>query len=220
MSLPSSPTRATSESEIVTQVDISTNTVTSLLIEMLQVAIEQVWYTRGVYPKESFQKRRCFDLEVWTNIHPGVRHYLEEAAMEILAKIKKGRLKRLFIDIYQENAKIESYAFSFTGSILFDYLREGCPVNLDSSFDQGLLYASLQSLLFSLLTELSKLPELNDPPDFKLLISSDDSLVDDPGWVLETTDLTESGHLADITVHTLHEVNLGYLSVKGYTSTR
>lgn len=212
--------------------------VISWIIELVEVFIEQIWYYRGVYPSESFKKVRSFQLEVYTNIHPGVKEYLSNVSNKLLEMLKQGKLSRIFVAIYNPGdgntepidvagIREESYAISFTDSIIFDYLRQNCPVQFDSSFNEQRLYASIQSFLYSVISELTRLQKFTDfIPDFRLFVSADKEsfgeFVANPDWILESTDHdeeTQPGNgLGDSRVRVFKEVNLGYLSIKGYAA--
>ncbi|VEU20763.1 DEKNAAC101722 [Brettanomyces naardenensis] len=226
VNLPSSPkTAVLSSSASTPPSDLTTQTIISHIIETIQVILEQIWYYRSVYPKESFQKQRSFQLQVYSNFHPGVKQYLKETSEQILDLLKRGKLKRLFIDLYFDDKKFESYAFSFTNSILFDYIRQKCPIQFEETFKEGLLYASLQSLLFSVIGRLSRMPELKESPEFKILVSADEDtfndMIKDQNWILEKTDLSDTHtHIRDVDVKEFKEVNLGYLNIKGYVGRR
>ncbi len=219
--------------------------VVSWIIELIEVFIEQIWYYRGIYPKESFEKVRSFQLEVYRNVHPGVQKYLENVSNKLLDLLKRGKLSRIFVAIYNpgDNSsepidvagiKEESYAISFTDSIIFDYFRQNCPVQFDSSFNEQHLYASMQSFLYSVICELVKMPKFTSfIPDFRLFVSADKEsfgeFVKSPDWLLESTDQDEESRSANgeglhskrskySHVRVFKEVNLGYLSIKGYAA--
>lgn len=217
--------------DISTLDSLTTEKIISSVLETFQVIIEQIWYYRGVYPSESFEKVQAFNLVVYTNIHPGVKKYLEDTSKEILQLMKSGQLKRIFIDLYlpevhdsiSSGQKVESYAFSFTNSIFLQYLKYGGQLNI--SLNEGLLFSSLRSLLYSVITKLSNLTSFpkGKIPDFRVSVSVDgedfNEMSQRDNWVLQSTDLIQSAkhtNVQNLNISQFKEVNLGFLNIKGY----
>ncbi|ODV84098.1 hypothetical protein CANARDRAFT_213979 [[Candida] arabinofermentans NRRL YB-2248] len=167
------------------QEELNTPFLISLILELIQVVIEQIWYHRLIYPKESFQKARSFQLEVYTSRHPEVKHYLKNLSLKLKGLIETGNLERVFVEVYNEsrpkttatrsymndenndNNIKERYGISFKGSVLFEILRSGAnaAIEFDPVFKSSLVFSELRAYLYSVIQELTVLASKDDGAD-------------------------------------------------------
>ncbi|OUM52527.1 hypothetical protein BVG19_g1727 [[Candida] boidinii] len=136
-----------------TSTNINAADILNLTSELLFVFIEQVLYYRDVYPTESFQKVKAFQLMVHKNRHPGVREYLGELRDSINDLLNRGSIDRIYIVLYGKPSsntskrrktsskkfeKLESYGISFGDSLLFNEVSKVYNNVLNRSNDANL----------------------------------------------------------------------------------
>ncbi|GME91070.1 unnamed protein product [[Candida] boidinii] len=136
-----------------TSTNINASDILNLTVELLSVFIEQVLYYRDVYPTDSFQKVKAFQLMVHQNRHPGVRKYLEELRDSIKDLLNRGSIDRVYIVLYgrppsnslkrrktssKNFEKLESYGISFSDSLLFNEVSKVYSSVLNRSNDANL----------------------------------------------------------------------------------
>ncbi|KAG7812181.1 hypothetical protein KL921_001413 [Ogataea angusta] len=196
--------------------------IIELTLELLQCIVEQIWYHRSVYPPESFENARCFQLPVHMTRHPDVKRYLADVTSKIKSFLERGKLNRLFVEIYPPDSavRIETYGFSLTNSPLLEALR--ADAELSEEFKLNVLYAEYQAFLYSVINELQTATKLTPPSSFKILVSTDNSEFNrmlSQDWILHRTQMptsTQSSESATARIHDFRQVSLPYLNIKGY----
>ncbi|KAG7885873.1 hypothetical protein KL938_000905 [Ogataea parapolymorpha] len=196
--------------------------IIELTLELLQCIVEQIWYHRSIYPPESFENARCFQLPVHMSRHPDVKRYLTDLTSKIKSFLERGKLNRLFVEIYPPDsaARIETYGFSLTNSPLLEALK--ADAELSDEFKLNVLYAEYQAFLYSVINQLETASKLTPPSSFKILVSTDNSEFNtmlSQDWVLHRTQMatsTQSSESATTRIHDFRQVSLPYLNIKGY----
>ncbi|KAG7767492.1 hypothetical protein KL946_001591 [Ogataea haglerorum] len=196
--------------------------IIELTLELLQCIVEQIWYHRSVYPPESFENARCFQLPVHMSRHPDVKRYLADLTFKIKSFLEQGKLNRLFVEIYPPDSavRIETYGFSLTNSPLLEALR--ADVELSEEFKLNVLYAEYQAFLYSVINQLETATNLTPPSSFKMLVSTDNSEFNSmlsQDWILHRTQMATNSHSSESTtarINDFRQVSLPYLNIKGY----
>ncbi|KAH3668030.1 hypothetical protein OGAPHI_001784 [Ogataea philodendri] len=200
---------------------IDKSKVVSLTVELIQCFVEQVWYHRYVYPPESFDRARSFQLPVYTSRHPDVKQYVKTLAVKWRDLLERGRLNRVFVEIYRGDSSVvsETYAVSLTNSPLLEALSSG--LELSDEFKMNVLYAEFQAFLYSVINELQTAEKFDTPSTFKVLISADNSVFNQllaQDWTLHKTQVaTSTPSTAPPTrIHEFRQLSLPYLNIKGF----
>lgn len=146
-----------------------------ILIEILEVYINQILYTRGLYPAQIFKKRCYLNTPVFISIYPPLNSYLRnilKSARELAQNKEQNELQCLELLLY--NAKtlntMEKYAFDLKQFNADDKHIQNDEYLLD--FEQ-----SLRSSLYALEKRLNALPKLSKMDDirFKILLHTTQS---------------------------------------------
>ncbi|OBA15507.1 uncharacterized protein OGAPODRAFT_93968 [Ogataea polymorpha] len=154
--------------------------------------------------------------------HPDVRQYLIDLTCKIKSLLERGKLNRVFVEIYAPDsaARIETYGFSFTNSPLLEALK--ADAELSDEFKLNVLYAEYQAFLYSVINQLETASKLTPPSSFKILVSTDNSEFNtmlSQDWILHRTQMatsTQASESVTTRIHDFRQVSLPYLNIKGY----
>lgn len=142
----------------------SPQTVSELLEsfqQFLVVVIHNILYCRGVYPAESFERVRIYDIVVYESRHYRVRDWIEQLSDSCIKQISEGNVKKISIVILRDRdrAPLERFVLDLRTFPQMDPLDQGervidmGPISW-SSIEQE--YRSCIRTLFSTSEELGK----------------------------------------------------------------
>ncbi|CAO3630368.1 unnamed protein product [Cunninghamella echinulata] len=81
-----------------------------MLCDFLQVWIHQILYQRELYPLDTFEIRKLYDIPVYMNFHPKVCDYIYQFIKAIKPMIEQGKCKSITILILSSSStEIEKY---------------------------------------------------------------------------------------------------------------
>ncbi|KAG7174985.1 mitotic spindle assembly checkpoint protein MAD2B-like [Homarus americanus] len=70
-----------------------------IVVELLEVAINLILYTREIYPQSVFQRRKKYSIPVQMCIHPGLRSYISECVGSIRPVLEKGEVEKVIVAV-------------------------------------------------------------------------------------------------------------------------
>jgi len=91
--------------------------ISDLLSVFLQCSIYTILKARGVYPEDSFKRRRVFGHLAWWTDCVEVEDYTTRLCESLRVALTQNRLRRMLLPIYTAGVLRERYAIEFLGSI-------------------------------------------------------------------------------------------------------
>ncbi|XP_042211103.1 mitotic spindle assembly checkpoint protein MAD2B-like [Homarus americanus] len=83
-----------------------------IVVELLEVAINLILYTREIYPQSVFQRRKKYSIPVQMCIHPGLRSYISECVGSIRPVLEKGEVEKVIVAVLStEGVPVEKFVF-------------------------------------------------------------------------------------------------------------
>ncbi|KAK8731290.1 hypothetical protein OTU49_007525 [Cherax quadricarinatus] len=83
-----------------------------IVVELLEVAINLILYTREIYPQSVFQRRKKYSIPVQMCIHPGLRSYIGECVSSIRPVLEKGEVEKVVVAVLStEGVPVEKFVF-------------------------------------------------------------------------------------------------------------
>lgn len=83
-----------------------------IVVELLEVAINLILYTREIYPQSVFQRRKKYSIPVQMCIHPGLRSYISECVGSIRPVLEKGEVEKVVVAVLStEGIPVEKFVF-------------------------------------------------------------------------------------------------------------
>lgn len=69
----------------------------STLLLTVEVAFHYILYLRGIYPRETFSRKKMYGVPVWQNRHPLVKGYIAGLLQSVTREMKRVRPHRWFL---------------------------------------------------------------------------------------------------------------------------
>ncbi|KAK3859608.1 hypothetical protein Pcinc_034293 [Petrolisthes cinctipes] len=86
-----------------------------IVLELLEVAINLILYTREIYPPAVFQRRKKYSIPVQMCVHPGLRSYISECVGSLRPVLEKGEVERVVVVVLSpEGTPVEKFVFEIT----------------------------------------------------------------------------------------------------------
>jgi len=86
--------------------------VVSVVIELLEVALNMILYVRNIYPDGIFKKYRKYNIAVLMSCHPEVNSYIKDVFASIQPLISKGDIEKVVFQIInKDGCPVERYCF-------------------------------------------------------------------------------------------------------------
>ncbi|XP_076033753.1 DNA polymerase zeta subunit 2 [Oratosquilla oratoria] len=83
-----------------------------IVAELLEVAINNILYTREIYPPAVFQRRRKYNIPVQMCIHPALSSYISDCIASIKPILEKGEVEKVVVSILSSEGKpVENFVF-------------------------------------------------------------------------------------------------------------
>ncbi|XP_066155644.1 mitotic spindle assembly checkpoint protein MAD2B-like [Euwallacea fornicatus] len=89
-----------------TQLDAS-----DIFLELLEVAIHNVLYTRNLYPRSIYTPKKKYGVAVYQAIHPEVVQYISECLKAVEFYARKNQLKKVFLCFELDGIVLEKFVF-------------------------------------------------------------------------------------------------------------
>ncbi|KAM3587012.1 hypothetical protein VKS41_002058 [Umbelopsis sp. WA50703] len=91
---------------------LTLNELHAVLSEFLEVAIHQIIYIRGLYPKELFETRQKYNAAVQMSRHPDINRYINHVVEACKKEMPKEAIQSVAVVIIDSQQKpIERYVF-------------------------------------------------------------------------------------------------------------
>eukprot|EP00899_Mesostigma_viride_P005813 jgi/Mesvir1/15232/Mv06458-RA.1 len=74
------------------------------MCDFLEVAVLQILYVRGLYPRELFQRRKKYGVPVQQSRHPLLSEYVRDATAHLRDPLEKGLVQKVAVLLYKEEA--------------------------------------------------------------------------------------------------------------------
>ncbi|KAI5455015.1 hypothetical protein NCC49_002290 [Naganishia albida] len=89
------------------------NQMVESMTDFLEVAFHYILYLRGIYPRETFTKKKMYGVPVWQNRHPVVKGYIAGLLQSVTREMKRGILERIIFIIKSAttNQPLERFIF-------------------------------------------------------------------------------------------------------------
>lgn len=83
-----------------------------IVVELLEVAINLILYTREIYPQSVFQRRKKYNIPVQMCIHPELRTYISECVSSIRPVLEKGEVEKVVVVVLSsKGVPVEKFVF-------------------------------------------------------------------------------------------------------------
>uniref|UniRef100_A0A0P4VZC2 Mitotic spindle assembly checkpoint protein MAD2B n=1 Tax=Scylla olivacea TaxID=85551 RepID=A0A0P4VZC2_SCYOL len=83
-----------------------------IVLELLEVAINLILYTREIYPQAVFQRRKKYNIPVQMCIHPGLQSYISECVGSLRPVLEKGEVQKVVLVVLSaQGTPVEKFIF-------------------------------------------------------------------------------------------------------------
>lgn len=83
-----------------------------IVLELLEVAINLILYTREIYPQAVFQRRKKYNIPVQMCIHPGLQAYISECVGSLRPVLEKGEVQKVVLVVLSaQGTPVEKFIF-------------------------------------------------------------------------------------------------------------
>lgn len=83
-----------------------------IILELLEVAINLILYTREIYPQAVFQRRKKYSIPVQMCIHPGLQSYISECVASLRSVLEKGEVQKVVLVVLSaQGVPVEKFIF-------------------------------------------------------------------------------------------------------------
>ncbi|XP_004365102.2 mitotic arrest defective protein 2B [Capsaspora owczarzaki ATCC 30864] len=107
------------------QVGLDYNASVDILCDFLEVAIHMILYARQLYPMESFERRKKFNVPVYMNRHPELNRYILDIVSSLRPWMEKRLVTRVAVNVVNpvdtstdETAILERFVFEVQAATL------------------------------------------------------------------------------------------------------
>eukprot|EP00878_Enallax_costatus_P042504 GHUV01049886.1.p1 GENE.GHUV01049886.1~~GHUV01049886.1.p1 ORF type:complete len:185 (+),score=44.77 GHUV01049886.1:345-899(+) len=129
-----------------------------------------ILYTRGIYPDDTFQTKKHYDMSLWMTKDEKLARYLNQVTQQMQDWLEQGLLQRLVLVVNSavgQKEVVERWTFQVETD---KAVMEGGPL---PEKPKELIQKEIAGIIRQILGSVSFLPLLEDPCTFDLLVYTD-----------------------------------------------
>ncbi|KAK3259681.1 Mitotic spindle checkpoint component mad2 [Cymbomonas tetramitiformis] len=165
---------------------------TEIVTEFFGYAVNSILYQRGIYPPETFERKKKYGLTMLVTSDHGLTAYLSNVLQQITEWLMEGSLQKLVLVITSSTTRevLERWAFD---------IEAEAPVTIDGpgvSKPEKEIMGEIQAIIRQITASVTFLPLLEDPCTFDLLVyTKNDSTVpqeweeSDPRYIADSAEV-------------------------------